>query len=290
MRPSHTAVRSHTQIVNVLLKRLTDTGLSPLSFYPEPIFLPRGSNAIDNLPMSTAIVFPHTAVISAREDFNGVPGHQLVVIGSEGFYDAGIPDALMPAQVRYTVVQPGAVSAVLIESFWKYQEFFFPILRRFQQQAINSLAVSLCCVSRHNAVQRVSRWLLSISMRSPLREVYISHEELAVLLGFRREAVSAALSQLKKIGAVSCLRSRIAVTDSFKLRMLSCECHTYDIEHLKQSHHVPRIPVTVGGASLGGKVQPDTAVFNRAATRTSDNPAHAARSARGGKSWRRDAW
>lgn len=70
---------------------------------------------------------------------------------------------------------------------------------------------------------RVAALLLKLAERGDEREVHLSHQEIADMLGIYRETVTNALDRLKETGAVEIGRRRIALRDLDLLRQLAEE-------------------------------------------------------------------
>ena len=81
------------------------------------------------------------------------------------------------------------------------------------------------CNAHHPVEQRLCRWLLQTLDRVPTRELRITHDLIATLLGVRREAVTLAAHRLQARKAISCSRGQITVLDRRLLETLSCECY-----------------------------------------------------------------
>ena len=81
------------------------------------------------------------------------------------------------------------------------------------------------CNGRHPVQKRLARWLLEASDRLGGREMQLSQELLAFMLGCRRPGVTTELGKLKSAGAITVHRSHICITDRERLEGLACECH-----------------------------------------------------------------
>jgi hypothetical protein len=192
------------------------------------VFLSYGKLEAAPLPFSSGLIFPLTAVLVRRQTLNGASGQQLALIGRDGGQELGTPwDSLTLPGIPF-VIQPGTALVVGSDDVYQHRETLLPLLQRYKTYLVLMLASTLECASRHNATQRVALWILSIARRSPLKEIRVSHEELASLIGFRREAITVALGELRRLGAISCFRSRIEVLDFCRLLDASCDCHRTD--------------------------------------------------------------
>jgi Mn-dependent DtxR family transcriptional regulator len=73
--------------------------------------------------------------------------------------------------------------------------------------------------------QQLCRWLLLSLDRLKSKELKMTQELIANMLGVRREGVTAAAGELQKLGVIRYSRGRITVLDRPKLEKLSCECY-----------------------------------------------------------------
>jgi hypothetical protein len=62
--------------------------------------------------------------------------------------------------------------------------------------------------------------------RLPGEEMQMTHEQIAVMLGVRRESVTQAALKLQTIGAIQYSRGHITVLDRDELENTVCECYT----------------------------------------------------------------
>jgi CRP-like cAMP-binding protein len=73
--------------------------------------------------------------------------------------------------------------------------------------------------------QQLSRWLLLTQDRGPVRELVMTHELVASMLGVRRESVTEAAGRLQQLGYIRYRRGHITVLDPAGMSTLACECY-----------------------------------------------------------------
>jgi hypothetical protein len=104
---------------------------------------------------------------------------------------------------------------------------------RTLQAAILSYAVTLMsdmaqaatCNRHHKLVQQLSRWLLHSVDRCGTSQLRSTQEEIASLIGVRREAITVSIRKLQASGLLRCSRGRIEVLDRVGLERIACECY-----------------------------------------------------------------
>lgn len=88
------------------------------------------------------------------------------------------------------------------------------------------------CNARHSVRQRLCRWILTCRDVLETRELTLSQDVFAKMLGVQRTSVNPILQDLKAAGALSLGRARITVKDGPLLMARSCECYAA----MKQDH------------------------------------------------------
>ena len=81
------------------------------------------------------------------------------------------------------------------------------------------------CNRHHSVEQQLSRWLLLTLDRVPARELVMTQELVASILGVRRESITEAAGRLQQRGLIRYRRGHIAVLDRSGLEGRACECY-----------------------------------------------------------------
>ena len=88
------------------------------------------------------------------------------------------------------------------------------------------------CNAKHLIVQRLCSWLLRAQDEVGGRELLITQENLAKMLGVQRASVSVIASQLQQKGLIGYRRGRVQISNPQALRASACECG----DALKEQH------------------------------------------------------
>ena len=100
------------------------------------------------------------------------------------------------------------------------------LLLRYSQALITQIAQSAVCNRHHSVYQQLCRWLLqSLDRLSSGKELTITQELIAHMLGVRREGVTEAAGRLQKEGIINYRRGHITVLDRQGLEAQACECY-----------------------------------------------------------------
>jgi hypothetical protein len=99
------------------------------------------------------------------------------------------------------------------------------LLLRYTQALITQIAQTAACNRHHSIEQQLCRWLLLTLDRVSTRELIMTQELVARMLGVRREGITEAAGNLQRAGFIRYRRGHIAVLDRFGLETRVCECY-----------------------------------------------------------------
>ena len=99
------------------------------------------------------------------------------------------------------------------------------LLLRYTLALIAQTGQIAACNRHHSLEQQLCRWILSCLDRLPGKELTMTHELIARMLGVRRESITAVAGRLQKAGLIDCSRAHIAVLDRPPLEAKVCECY-----------------------------------------------------------------
>lgn len=99
------------------------------------------------------------------------------------------------------------------------------LLLRYTQALMAQTGQIAACNRHHSLEQQLCRWILSSLDRSPSNELAMTQEQIAEMLGVRREGVTQAAVRLQRAGLIEYKRGRIAALDRPRLEARACECY-----------------------------------------------------------------
>jgi CRP-like cAMP-binding protein len=115
------------------------------------------------------------------------------------------------------------------------------LLLRYAQALMTQMAQTAACNRHHSVEQQLCRWLLLTLDRLPSRELVMTQELVASMLGVRRESVTEAAGSLQNAGYIRYRRGHISVLDRAGLEHSACECYSVvQKEMARLSHDVRR--------------------------------------------------
>jgi CRP-like cAMP-binding protein len=100
-------------------------------------------------------------------------------------------------------------------------------LLRYTQGLMTQMSQSAVCNRHHSVEQQLCRWLLLTLDRVPSRELVMTQELVASILGVRREGITEAAGNLQRAGIIRYRRGHMSVLDRSGLETRVCEC--YDV-------------------------------------------------------------
>jgi CRP-like cAMP-binding protein len=102
------------------------------------------------------------------------------------------------------------------------------VLLRYTHSLIARCGQMAVCNLHHSLEQRLCRWISSSIERLPGNDLTVTHAQLGILLGVRREGVTEALGKLVQQGIVHHSRRRLTVLSRSRLEALACECYAFE--------------------------------------------------------------
>ncbi len=217
----------------------TDTGNQLLATLPsdtwrhiepdlEHVELAQGRTLQEAGAASQHVYFPTTAVVSLVLGMRDGGSAEVAVVGNEGMVGVcalmGGGDALSGGVVQTAGHGWRMRASALVRHAALHEAAMLPFLR-YTQALFVQLAQTSACHRHHSFHQQLCRWLLLHQDRHLGNDMLVTHERIAVLLGVRRETVTASALKLQRSGLIRYARGHIAILDRGGLEAHSCECY-----------------------------------------------------------------
>ena len=113
------------------------------------------------------------------------------------------------------------------------EEFRSRVLAWTQMSLYVSLQTSACGLL-HTAEQRLARWLLMSSDRTESKDLPLTQEFLAEMLGTQRTTVALVAGELRKKGLIEYVRGHVTILDRNGLTAAACECYNVTQRAIEQ--------------------------------------------------------
>jgi CRP-like cAMP-binding protein len=174
------------------------------------------------------LYFPLNCVMSlAYEMENGVSS-ELSIVGSEGVVGISSIMGRETAPNRAIVQREGQAIRIRADALQKEFQRGGALqiqLLRYAHALLTEMAQTVLCNRYHCVQQQLCRWLLVMQDHFGTRELGISQQHIADMLGVRREGVTQAAGVLQDIGWIRYSRGCIVVIDRLGLEGGACECY-----------------------------------------------------------------
>jgi CRP-like cAMP-binding protein len=174
------------------------------------------------------VCFPTTAIVSLLYVTETGDSAEIAVVGNEGVVGVSLFMGGETTPNRAVVQSAGEgfrLPAQAIKSEFNRSVPVMHLLLRYTQALITQMAQTAVCNRHHSVDQQLCRWLLMSLDRLPGKELTMTQELIANMLGVRREAVTEAALKLQRAGLISYARGHVKVLDRPGLERRSCECY-----------------------------------------------------------------
>ena len=172
--------------------------------------------------------FPTTAIVSLHYVMASGASAESAGVGREGV--VGISIFMGGHSTSSSAVVQTAGHAWRLPRQVLYDEFhrsgpLQSLLLRYTQALMAEMAQTAACNRHHSVEQQLARWLLLTADRVPERELVMTQELVASMLGVRRESVTEAAGAMQQGGFISYRRGHITLLDRAGLEQRACECY-----------------------------------------------------------------
>jgi CRP-like cAMP-binding protein len=172
--------------------------------------------------------FPTTSIVSLHYVTESGASAETAGVGNEGVVGISLfmgGDTTPSSAVVQTAGHAYRLDRHVLQTEFNRAGPMQRLLLRYTQALMTQMAQSAVCNRHHTVEQQLSRWLLLTMDRVPMRELVMTQELVASMLGVRRESVTEAAGNLQNAGYIRYRRGHIAVLDRKGLETHTCECY-----------------------------------------------------------------
>jgi len=174
------------------------------------------------------VYFPVDSIVSLLYVMESGASAEISVVGHEGVVGIALFMGGGSTTSRAVVQSEGYAFRLkgkrLTDEFNRHGKLL-DLMLRYTQSLITQISQTAVCNRHHTIDQQLCRWLLLSLDRLPDKNINMTQELIANMLGVRREGVTEAAGKLQKLGVIDYHRGHITVLDRKKLEKLSCECY-----------------------------------------------------------------
>jgi CRP-like cAMP-binding protein len=218
----------HAPNQNHLLAALATDDFERIAARLELVYLPLGKMLYEPGVQMQHVYFPTTSIVSLHYVLATGASAEAAGVGSEGIVGISLfmgGDSTASSAVVQTAGHAHRLDARALKDEFGRGGPLQRLLLRYTQALITQMAQTAACNRHHSVDQQLSRWLLLTLDRGLPRELVMTQELVASMLGVRREGITEAAGNLQQAGYISYRRGHITVLDRVGLETRACECY-----------------------------------------------------------------
>src|SRR5688572_29423122 len=184
------------------------------------------------------LYFPVSSLISLLYESDNGSTVSIATIGRNGIVGTSIIMSNIKTPDRASVTRGGTafrLKATSVKDEFAECGDFQSLLIAYTQALMVKISQNAICNRLHRIDQQLCRWLLDWHDELKTPEVSMTHEQMAQILGVRRESVSPAASQLQKQKLIKVGRGKIRLVDPDGLKTSACECYSVVKDQVERS-------------------------------------------------------
>jgi CRP-like cAMP-binding protein len=174
------------------------------------------------------VYFPETGVLSVIQQMRNGSAVSVNLVGSDGMVGLAVYLGGVTFPMEVICQAPGTflrMGAAEFRAEVARNAPLLTVLHGYTQAVLEIRAQIIGCERFHAVEARAARWLLEMDDRVPQDELTMTHEFLALMLGVRRQTVSAVASHMCQQGLIVYRRGFIEIVDRVGLEGATCECY-----------------------------------------------------------------
>ena len=218
---------------NHLLAALPTAEFEHIAKHLELVTMPLGEVLYESGIQLQHVYFPTTSIFSLHYVTEGGASSEIAGVGNEGILGISLFMGGNTTPSRAIVQTAGHAyklkARLLMDEFHRIggrrSGVIQNLLLRYTQALITQISQTAVCNRHHSVEQQLCRWLLQTLDRLPDKELTMTQELIASMLGVRREGITEAAGRLQQAGCISYRRGHITVLDRSALESRVCECY-----------------------------------------------------------------
>ena len=223
----------HHPTQNYLLAALPEQDFAPLSDHLELVPMALGQMLYEPGAHMRHAYFPITSIVSLHYVTESGASAETAGVGCEGVVGVSLfmgGDSTPSSAVVQTAGHAYRLDRDILKQEFNRAGQLQRLLLRYTQALMTQMAQTAVCNRHHAVEQQLCRWLLLTLDRLPQdwlaqRELIMTQEQVASMLGVRRETVTEAAGRLQSAGYIRYRRGHIGVLDRSGLERQVCECY-----------------------------------------------------------------
>ena len=218
----------HSPNQNHLLAALPAAEFERLAAQLELVSLPLGEMLYEPGEQLQHAYFPTSAIVSLHYVMESGASAESAGVGNEGVVGISLfmgGDTTPSSAVVQTAGHAYRLRTQVLKQEFNRAGSLQRLLLRYTQALITQVTQTAVCNRHHSVEQQLCRWLLLTLDRVSTRELVMTQELIASMLGVRREGITEAAGKLQQAGYIRYRRGHIAVLERAGLEARACECY-----------------------------------------------------------------
>jgi CRP-like cAMP-binding protein len=218
----------HTPNQNHLLAALPTVEFERLAACLELVPMPLGEILYEPGGQLQHAYFPTTTIVSLHYVMETGASAETAGVGNEGVVGIALfmgGDTTPSSAVVHTAGHAYRLEGSVLKQEFNRGGLMQQLLLRYTQALITQMTQTAACNRHHSVEQQLCRWLLLTLDRAPSRELIMTQELVARMLGVRREGITGVAGNLQRAGVIRYRRGHIAVLERSGLESRACECY-----------------------------------------------------------------
>ncbi len=227
----------HHPLQNHLLAALPPADFERLAPHLKLVPLPLGEMLYEPGRQLQHAYFPTSSIVSLHYVMESGASAEAAGVGNEGLVGISLfmgGDSTPSSAAVQTAGHGYRLPGRLLKQEFNRAGAMQRLLLRYTQALITQMLQTAACNRHHLLEQQLCRWLLLTLDRVGSREVVMTQELVASMLGVRREGITAAAGRLQRAGLINYRRGHIAVLERAGLEARACECYAVVRKELDQ--------------------------------------------------------
>jgi CRP-like cAMP-binding protein len=194
----------------------------------ELVYWEQGKSVFESGNLGGYGYFPASGVVSLLYETENGKSTEVAVTGNDGFLGVALIMGAQTTPHRAVAQLPGYAFRIKSRALAKAFDAvpgLHTLLLRYTQYLLTQMSLMAACYRHHTTDQHLCRWLISSMDLMKSNRLDISQDEMASLLGVRRESVTQAAGKLQSEDIISYRRGHIMVLDRPELEARACECY-----------------------------------------------------------------
>jgi CRP-like cAMP-binding protein len=216
------------QFKNLILSGLPEAEYREIA--PDLQLVEMKSHDVINQPYEHVeyVYFPETSLVSSVKIFKDGDSVETGSIGREGVTSISVALSKRPS-TRQSIVQiPGEGYRMKADRFraaLKRNGLLSELVSEFIFTNFTETAQCVACNAHHTVTERLAKWLLISQCKTNRKELELTQDFIAQMLGIHRPGVTLAALNLKDAGLIDYRRGLVRIIDIEGLEKFSCECY-----------------------------------------------------------------